>query len=89
MKSRASSRFWKLFGQLPAKIQQLARKNYELWRSNPAHPSLDFKEIYGGRGRFSVRIGEHYRALGQRIAEGIDWVWIGTHEEYNTLLRRR
>jgi hypothetical protein len=35
-----------------------------------------------------VRVGNHYRALGQRVADGVEWVWIGTHEEYNKLVRR-
>lgn len=87
MKSHASSRFWKLYEQLPENVRQLARKNYLLWISNPKHPSLDFKELRGGKGRFSVRVGNHHRALGCRTAKGIEWVWIGSHEEYNKLLR--
>ena len=69
-------------------IQKLAVKNYRLWRENAAHPSLDFKKLHGSGERFSVRVGDHYRALGQRVAEGVEWVWIGTHEEYNKLIRR-
>lgn len=62
-------------------------KNYRLWIDNPSHPSLDFKKL-GGRGeRFSVRVGDHYRVLGQKIGGGVEWVWIGTHEEYNKLVR--
>lgn len=87
MKSRASSRFWKLYEALPENIQRLARKNYLLWTANPGHPSLGFKELRGGQGRFSVRVGDHYRALGRRTAEGVEWVWIGSHEDYNKLLR--
>ena len=88
MKSRASSRFWKLYAQLPENVRRLARKNFLLWTTNPNHPSLDFKELRGGKGRFSVRIGDHYRALGRRTAEGLEWVWIGSHEESNRLLGR-
>ena len=88
MKSRASSRFWELYSQLPAHVQRLARKNYRLWQDNPQHPSLAFKELRGGNGRFSVRVGDHYRALGRRAGDGIEWVWIGSHEEFNKLMRR-
>jgi len=73
---------------LPEPVQRLAAKNYRLWRNNPAHPSLDFKQLHGSGERFSVRVGNHYRALGQRVANGVEWVWIGTHEEYNKLVRR-
>ena len=86
MKSGASSRFWKLYHTLPAHVKRLARKNYELWNLNHNHPSLGFKKLKGGNGtRFSVRIGDHYRAIGERVGEGVEWVWIGTHEEYNGL----
>ena len=88
MTSRAPRRFWKLYESLPEPVQRLAAKNYRLWRNNPAHPSLDFKQLHGSGERFSVRVGNHYRALGQRVADGVEWVWIGTHEEYNKLIRR-
>jgi hypothetical protein len=87
MTSRATRRFWKLYQELPASIQRLAGKNYQLWRDNPRHPSLDFKKLAGREARFSVRVGDHYRALGQRTADGYEWVWIGSHEDYNKLIR--
>jgi hypothetical protein len=87
MTSRATRRFWKLYESLPEPVQRLAAKNYRLWRNNPAHPSLDFKQLHGSGKRFSVRVGNHYRTLGQRVADGVEWVWIGTHEEYNKLIR--
>ena len=84
MKSRATARFWKLYAVLPARVQQLARKNYRLWLDDQNHPSLGFKALKGGSGkRFSIRVGDHYRAIGQRLDDGIEWVWIGSHEDYN------
>ena len=86
MKSKATARFWKLFDALPSHIQKLARKNYRLWQQNQNHPSLDFKKLKNGSGaRFSIRIGDHYRAVGHFSEDGIEWVWIGSHEEYNKL----
>lgn len=86
MISKATRRFWKRYAELPEPVQRLAIKNYRLWRGNSRHPSLDFKKL-GGRGeRFSVRVGDHYRALGHQIENGIERVWIGTHEEYNKLI---
>jgi hypothetical protein len=69
-------------------IQRLAVKSYHQWRQNPGHPSLNFKKLAGRGQRFSVRVGAHYRALGHLVAEGVEWVWIGTHEEYNKLVGR-
>ena len=37
---------------------------------------------------WSVRIGDHYRALARRDGELVVWFWIGTHEEYNDLVRQ-
>ncbi|MGH8225267.1 MAG: hypothetical protein ACRER1_03815 [Gammaproteobacteria bacterium] len=85
MKHFASRRFWQCFENLPANVQRLAKRNFDLLKQNPAHPSLHFKELGGNRYR-SVRIGLHYRALGVPVADGIQWFWIGTHEDYNKLV---
>lgn len=86
MKSKATSRFWKLYSQLPVHIQRLAVKNYRLWTRDHHHPSLDFKKLQGGKNRFSVRVGNHYRAIGYLVSDTVQWVWIGTHEDYNKLV---
>ena len=39
MKHLASPEFWACLEKLPANVQQLARENYELLKSNPYHPS--------------------------------------------------
>lgn len=85
MRHFASSRFWACLHSLPAEVQSLARGNFALLKSNPAHPSLQFKPVGNGRFR-SVRVGLHYRALGVRVAEGVQWFWIGSHAEYDKLL---
>ena len=87
MRSRASRRFWDFFHALPAPAQTLAVKNYQLWLRDPTHPSLRFHRLRGSPDRYAVRVGDHYRALGRIEANTITWVWIGTHEEYNRLVR--
>jgi hypothetical protein len=80
----ASFSFWACFEKLPAQIQKLANKNFNLLKKNPLHPSLHFKKA----GKYcSVRVGKRYRALGVEIERGIVWFWIGTHTEYDKLLR--
>ncbi|HVU26202.1 MAG TPA: hypothetical protein VHG71_00430 [Verrucomicrobiae bacterium] len=86
MKSKATRRFWKCYNELPEFAQRLAVKNYHLWRDNSAHPSLDFKKLSGRGERFSIRVGDHYRALGHKTGDSVEWVWIGTHEDYNKLV---
>ncbi len=87
MKSKCTGRFWRLYDALPVHVQARARKSYELWRRDHSHPSLNFKKLKDGAGnRFSIRIGDHHRAIGRRMGEVIEWVWIGTHEDYNKLI---
>ena len=82
---RTNPRFWECYNRLPEEIQRLADQNYELLKENPTHPSLQLKPI---GGLWSVRVGLAYRALGVRDDEGFVWVWIGTHAEYELLLKR-
>lgn len=83
MKHHASRRFWECFEALPASVRSLADRNFELLKSNPSHPSLHFKSV----GRFrSVRIGSRYRALGVDVPDGVLWLWIGSHADYDRLL---
>ena len=83
MKSKTTPEFWDRFNALPAEIQQLARKNFILWQGNPRHASLRFRPH--GKGKWSVRIGDHYRALAEFDGETFIWTWIGSHEDYNKL----
>lgn len=86
MTSIATDRFWNLFHELPGDVRLLAVKNYHLWRQNPHHPSLHFRRLRGSPDRFTIRVGDHYRALGTLTAETITWVWIGTHADYDRLV---
>ena len=46
MISQTSARFWKAFEQLPENIKEAARKAYQLWKQDPYHPSLRFKQVH-------------------------------------------
>jgi len=79
----ATPQFWDRFDKLPDRIQRLARKNFELLKQNPRHPSLHFKRI----GRFwSARVGLSYRALAIEDGSDFIWVWIGDHDSYNQII---
>ena len=76
-------RFWNRFRALPVPVQEIARKNYQILKENPRHPSLRFKKV----GKlWSARVGRDHRALAMEDKGGYVWVWIGTHEEYDRLL---
>jgi hypothetical protein len=68
---------------LPADIRALADKNFALLKSDPRHPSLHLKQI---DDLWSVRVGDHYRALGTEVKEGIYWIWIASHAEYDRIV---
>jgi len=81
---RATPDFWYCYRQLPNDIQELADRCCELLKQNSRYPSLHFKKV----GQFwSVRIGIHYRALAVEDDGEIAWFWIGSHSEYDQLLR--
>ena len=81
---RTTPQFWSRFERLPESIQGLARKNFELLKENPKHPSLHFKKV----GRFwSARVGLSYRAIAVEDEKDFIWVWIGNHNEYDRLIK--
>ena len=87
MKSQTTASFWKHYWALPTEIRQRARQAYKLWRDNPAHPSLFFKRVKESQPLYSARISLGYRTLGLLKADTVTWFWIGTHDEYDRLLK--
>jgi len=82
--SHASPEFWALYNSLAQAVQQQARKQYELFAHNPFHPSLRLKPV----GSFwSVRISRSCRALAVRRGDNFFWFWIGSHSDYESLIR--
>jgi hypothetical protein len=83
MRHYASRRFWQCYDELPAAVQELADKNFQLLREDPNHPSLSFKKV----GRFrSARVGMRYRALAVEVHNGFLWFWIGSHADYDRMI---
>ena len=61
--SSTTPRFWKLFAELPAEVQDLAFEKYELFKKDPYHPSLCFQ----AKGKaWTIAIGRSYRAIAYR-----------------------
>ncbi len=80
----ASPSFWQHYRCLPGNIRKLADKNFALLKSDLRHSSLRLKKA---GGFWSARVGLGHRALGRDRAEGIVGFWIGTHAEYDELLK--
>ncbi len=88
MKSHLDEDFIRCFYGLPDRIKQKARKNYNLWKKNPAHPRLDFKKVHPTDPIYSVRIGIGWRALGVKNGNLIVWFWIGSHSGYDKIIHQ-
>jgi len=86
VKHRTSPRFWACFGRLPQSARSVARRNFDLLKENPSHPSLHFKKV----GKlWSARAGSHYRALAVEDGSDFIWVWIGPHDEYERMIKQK
>jgi hypothetical protein len=85
--SHITSGFRGCFSNLPERIQKTARKSYLLWKKDPLHPSLSFKRVGKNTESYSVRIGIGWRALGIKDKDTMIWFWVGSHSEYNNLIK--
>ena len=89
MTSRRTKAFVRLLAQLPPDVVKQAKEAYRLWTRDPSHPGLRFKKIQNLDNVWSVRISRNYRAVGVRDGEKVVWFWIGSHADYDQLLRMR
>lgn len=89
MKSRTTAQFRHLYRQLPADIRQAARQAYRLWQANPQHPGLRFKRVGVQANIYSVRIGLNWRALALVEGDLAIWWWVGSHADYDALLKAK
>ena len=87
-RSHTTREFRKLFAQLPSHIRRQAREAYATFQNNPAHPGLRFKQVLRDPAIYSARVGIGYRALAALDEDALIWFWIGSHAEYDQLLRR-
>jgi mRNA-degrading endonuclease RelE of RelBE toxin-antitoxin system len=87
MKSFTTKRFRDGYRSLPDEVRKQAREAYRKFMDDPNHPGLHFKKVIASKSIYSARVGLHYRVLGIRDDEEIIWFWIGTHTEYDKLLK--
>ena len=81
---KATARFWRLFNRFPENLREKAKRNFDLIKKDSLHPSLHFKKV----GNFwSARVGISHRALAIKDGQDFIWVWIGSHTEYERMIR--
>ena len=86
MINRTTPGFWGAYNALPERIQRKAREQFALFSADSSHPSLRFKQIDRGRGLWSARVTQNYRAAAFKLEDCYLWFFIGTHAEYDKLL---
>lgn len=88
MESPLTAKFRHLLKRLPADVRREAKKSYVLWKVDPFHTSLHFKQINEKKRLWSVRVFLGWRALGIRKEDSVViWVWIGPHSEYDDAIK--
>lgn len=85
MKSFATPDFWQAYSALSPELKEKARKAYQLWQENQSYPSLHFKKV--GKNLWSARITQDCRALALKRENDFYWIWIGSHDDYDALLK--
>ncbi len=83
---RTTPQFWRRYRRLPESVRELAAKNFQLLKTDPRHPSLQFKKV---GGFWSARVGLAHRALAVEDGGDYTWVWIGSHDEYEGMIAGR
>jgi hypothetical protein len=86
--SRRTSAFQKAFRGLPPPVQEQARAAFVHFSQDPQHPSLEFKQVHPSQPIFSARVSRGYRTLAYRREDRWVWFWIGSHADYDKLLKR-
>lgn len=90
MKSHRTREFRDLYDALPPAVQRQADKAYAQFEKDPNHAGLNFKSVGGDPTWYSARIGIGHRALCRRAKDSTYvWFWIGTHADYDKMLKRR
>ncbi len=88
MKSRTTRQFRERLDALPANVREQAKAAYLMFEQNPAYPGLQFKKVHDKLPVYSARINLDFRAVGVLNADEIVWFWIGSHAEYDKVLKR-
>ena len=87
MKSVTTEKFRSLFASAPPDRQVRIKSAFRLWRENPAHPSLRFKKVHPRLPVYSARVDLDWRAVGTLEDDTLVWFWVGSHPQYEALLK--
>ena len=84
-----SVRTRQLFDNLPSQIQEIARREFEMFKENPFHVSFRRKVIQSTvhypTPHYEFRITRDYRATCFIDGDTYVWVFIGTHGKFDSM----
>ena len=83
---RTTDQFWQRYQDLPKDVRALADKSFQLLKDNSRHPSLQLKKV---GNYWSARVGLAHRALAVEDGNDRIWVWIGSHDEYEKMIKQQ
>ena len=81
---KTTLRLWEYFEKLPEAVKKTAKRNFDLLKIDPLYPSLHFKKV---KNLWSIRIGLNHRALSIKDGQDFIWIWIGSHSDYDRMIR--
>ena len=87
MTSKTTRKFRENLQSLPEQIRRQARTAYQLFRDDPRHPSLQFKRVHRTLPIYSARVSLDYRAVCALSGDQIIWFFVGSHADYERLLK--
>jgi hypothetical protein len=64
-------------------VKKSAKQAFLLFEQDASHPGLRFKKLQARDDLWSVRISDQYRAVGIREGDSIEWIWIGSHNDFD------
>jgi len=88
LNSQVTDDFLACFAALPDAVKTQARKVYRLWQQDPTHPGLQFKKVHTKEPIYSARVSLGWRVLGLLENDTMYWFWIGSHADYDRLLKQ-
>lgn len=81
-----SPTFIKQFDALPKLIQDRARAMFKILQADPSR--TDLQPLTGCRDTYRISIGT-YRAAATRTGNQFRWHFIGSHQDYDRVSRKR
>lgn len=89
MKSKRTREFRERYDALPASVQRQADKAFAQFQEDSDYTGLNFKQVSSDPVWYSVRVGLSYRAVCVRSDDSYIWFWIGSHADYDKLLKHK